>query len=205
MRKQLNRHQFGFTLVELLVSSAMAILLIVIAIGTLIYLQEMTNRLDRKMVQEDNLKRALAYISSDVREGKQIKITEIPDEPGFQSIFSMQKPDRSIVAYYSKSTVGGNDWQAPRTIYRRQLPPPGMTEPKDDEPLALLDAIADSEPQKCPDFDGEAIASEPNVGLKIFLSKPPLNGSKVLICLRVIRPKSSDTLEDFAFVTPRAN
>lgn len=205
MPRNRTRFHLGFTLVELLVSSAIAILLIGIAIGSLIYLQEMTYRLDRKAVQETNLKRALAYISSDIREGKQIKVTETPDEPGFQSIFSMQKPDLSIVAYYSKPTLGGNDWQAPRTIYRRQLPPPGEIKPKDDEPLALLDAIAESEPQKCPVFDGEAISSNPSVGLKIFIPKPPLIVSKVLICLSVIRPKSSDTLEDSAFVTPRAN
>lgn len=205
MLRNPTRSHLGFTLVELLVSSAMAILLVIMAIGTLVYLQEMSNRLDRKMVQEANLKRALAYISSDVIEGKEIKITETPDEPGFQSIFNMQKPDLSIVAYYAKPTSGGNDWQGPRTIYRRQLPPPGKTEPKDDEPLALLDAIADDEPKKCPDFNGEAMASDPNVGLKVFIPKPPLNVSKVLICLRVMRPKSSDAFEDSVFVTPRAN
>jgi type II secretory pathway pseudopilin PulG len=204
MRSKRNRYLLGFTLTELLVSSAIAILLIGIAIGSLIYLQEMTNRLDRKMVQETNLKRALAYISSDVREAKSIKLTETPDEPGFQPIFNFQRPDRSVVAYYAKSTSGGNDWQAPRTIYRKQLPPPGMTEPKADEPMALLDAISDGNPLNCPDFGNESIASDPNIGLKIFLPKPPQNVSKVLICLRVNQPHSSNGLENSAFITPRA-
>jgi type II secretory pathway pseudopilin PulG len=205
MQKKRIRNHFGFTLTELLVSSAIAILLIGIAIGSLIYIQEMTNRVDRKVVQQEKLKRALNYISSDVREGKQIKLTETPDEPGFQSIFNFQKPDQSIIAYYSKTTSGGNDWQAPRTIYRRQLPPPGMTAPKDDEPLALLDAIADSDPSNCPAFGEEAIASDPSVGLKVFIPKLPKTASKVLICLRVIQPNSSEGLENSAFITPRAN
>jgi type II secretory pathway pseudopilin PulG len=198
------RNNFGFTLTELLISSAIAILLVGIALGSLIVFQDMSNRNDRKMVQQANLKRALAYIASDVREGKDIKLTETPDEPGFQPIFNFQKPDRSVIAYYSKPTSGGNDWHAPRTIYRRQLPPPGLTEPKDDEPLALLDAIAEGDPLNCPAFGEEAIASNPNVGLKVFVPKPPNSASKVLICLRVIQPHSSDGLETSAFITPRA-
>jgi type II secretory pathway pseudopilin PulG len=198
------RNNFGFTLTELLISSAIAILLVGIALGSLIVFQEISTRNDRKIVQQANLKRALDLIASDVREGKQIKLTETPDEPGFQPIFNFQKPDRSVIAYYSKPTTGGNDWQAPRTIYRRQLPPPGMTEPNDDEPLALLDAIAEENPLKCPAFGEEAIASSPNVGLKIFVPKPPNAASKVLICLRVNQPHSSDVLEISAFITPRA-
>lgn len=205
MRRKRIRNNFGFTLTELLVSSAIAVLLIAIVLSSVIYLQGMTNRLDRKVVQQEKLKRALDYISSDVREGKQIKLTETPDEPGFQSIFNFQKPDQSTIAYYSKPTSGGNDWQAPRTIYRRQLPPPGMAEPKDNEPLALLDAIADGDPLNCPVFGEAAISSDPSVGLKIFIPTPPKTASKVLICLRVIQPNSSDGLENFAFITPRAN
>jgi type II secretory pathway pseudopilin PulG len=204
MRRKHIRNNFGFTLTELLVSSAISILLVGIVLGSLIYFQGMSNRTDRKIVQQANLKRALDLIASDVREGINIKLSETPDEPGFQPIFNLQKPDRSIVAFYSKPTLGGNDWQAPRTIYRRQLPPPGLTEPKDDEPLALLDAIAEENPLNCPAFGEEAIASDPSVGLKIFVPKPPNTASKVLICMRVMQPRSSDGLEASAFITPRA-
>jgi type II secretory pathway pseudopilin PulG len=204
MRRKRTRNHLGFTLTELLVASAVAILIIGISIGSLIDVQGMTNRLDSKMAQQAKLRTALSYISNDIREAKQVRLTETPDEPGFQPIFNIQKPDDSIIAYYTKATAGGNDWQAPRTIYRRQLPPPEKTEPKDDEPFALLDAIADSNPLNCPRFGEDSVASDPSIGLKVFISKPPQNTSKVLICLRIVQPNSTDGIEESAFITPRA-
>jgi type II secretory pathway pseudopilin PulG len=203
MRRKRIRN-LGFTLTELLVSSAVAILIIGISIGSLVDVQGMTNRLDSKMAQQAKLRTALSYISNDIREAKQVRLTETPDEPGFQPIFNIQKPDNSIIAYYTKATAGDNDWQAPRTIYRRQLPPPEKAEPKDDEPFALLDAISDTNPLNCPRFGENSVASDPSIGLKVFISTPPQSTSKVLICLRVVQPNSIDGIEESALITPRA-
>lgn len=203
MRRKNIQNRSGFTLVELLIAAAMALAITGIAIGSLITFQGMSNFADLRMAQKAQLKRAVNYIASDIQEGQKVELTGTPNEPGFQAIFHIKESDGSMLAYYSKATAGGDDWQAPQAIYRRQLPAPGKTEPKDPEPYALIDAIADETPKSCPSFGEDSIASTPDVGIKIFIPKPPKKASKILVCLRGV-VRNSDALEDSVFVTQRA-
>jgi hypothetical protein len=177
-----------------LIAAASATLIGGVAIYSLIQVQALSKGTDEKLIQQDELNRALSFISTDIQEGGKVEFSAIPNEPGYTPIFKILQRDNSTVAYYHRAPIDG-DWQAPQIIFRRQFPPPGLTSPSDPEPYALIDAISEQPPQQCPALSEPSVSSTPDIGLKIFIPAPPNLPSKAQICLRGFVSERPDGLE----------
>jgi type II secretory pathway pseudopilin PulG len=125
----------GFTLTELMVAAAASIILCGVTLGGLIMLQQMSQQMDERLVQEAELQRALRFIASDIQEGKNIK-AGAPEIKGYNALFQITLPDesKSTIGYYSKKRGKGDDWTGPQIIFRRDF--------REDLTYALIDQIA---------------------------------------------------------------
>jgi type II secretory pathway pseudopilin PulG len=202
MDTQNTNNSSGFTLVELIVAAAMALTIIGVSLGALVNMEQLNKATDNKISEQARLKQALDFISRDIQEAKKVEITGTPIEAGFQAIFHVEHLDGSKTAYYSKAPSTEDIWKPPQIIYRRQLAPLGKSEPQDPEPYPLIDAISDAVPEQCPELGEDSISSEPAIGLKIVIPKPPKAVTRVMICLREVASKG--VLEGSIRITPRA-
>jgi type II secretory pathway pseudopilin PulG len=123
----------GFTLTELLVAAAASIILCGVTLGGLIMLQQMSQQMEERLVQEAELQRALRFIASDIREGKSIK-AGAPELDPYDELFQIIRPNGSIIGYYSAKKQGKIDWAGPQIIYRRDF--------REARAFALIDQIA---------------------------------------------------------------
>ncbi len=122
----------GFTLTELMVAAAASLILCGITLGGLVMLQQMSQQMDERLVQEAELQRSLRFMASDIREGKIIK-AGAPALSGYSALFQSIRPDGSTVGYYSTGR-GKRVWAGPQIIYRRDS--------REDVAYALIDQIA---------------------------------------------------------------
>lgn len=123
----------GFTLTELMVAAAASLILCGITLGGLIMLQQMSQQMDERLVQEAELQRALRFMANDIQEGKSIK-AGAPILSGYNALFQITLPDGAIIGYYSKKKGGKVDWAGPQIIYRRYF--------REEVTYALVDQIA---------------------------------------------------------------
>jgi type II secretory pathway pseudopilin PulG len=181
----------GFTLIELLIAAAMGVVIIGIAIGGLITVQDSSKKTDRKLEQQAELRRALNYIASDIQEGLEVKListSPLPPSPpspsGLIPIFNIPRSNGSIAEYYYRSS-NSLVWQKPIVVFRWLRPSPSNPLSGDGEAFPLIDAIADTSPQdpSCQVTSG-LVASTPDVGLKIIIPTSPTRTTKAKICIR---------------------
>jgi prepilin-type N-terminal cleavage/methylation domain-containing protein len=106
----------GFTLTELLVATAVSLILCGVAFTGLVTFQQMSQQTDERLVQEAELQRALHLMATDIQEGKRIEAGAAPVS-GYSPIFKSIRSDGSTISYYSADR-GSKVWAGPKILYR---------------------------------------------------------------------------------------
>ncbi|WP_404787620.1 type II secretion system protein J [Altericista sp. CCNU0014] len=164
----------GFTLTELMVAAAASIILCGVTLGGLIVLQQMSQQMDERLVQEAELQRALRFIAGDIKEGKRIE-AGAPALSGYNGLFQIILPDEDEpkIGYYSRAR-GTRVWAGPQIIYRKDS--------RETRPYALIDQIATvseigvSPSEFCP---GSGPLASGDAGFMVRLDSP----STARVCL----------------------
>jgi prepilin-type N-terminal cleavage/methylation domain-containing protein len=86
----------GFTLTELLVATAVSLILCGVAFTGLVTFQQMSQQTDERLVQEAELQRALHLMATDIQEGKRIEAGAAPVS-GYSPIFKSIRSDGSTI------------------------------------------------------------------------------------------------------------
>jgi prepilin-type N-terminal cleavage/methylation domain-containing protein len=187
----------GFTLIELLVAAAASLILVGTAFGSLLTFQQMSKRVDDKLVQEAELNRALNFITRDIQTGKSVE-GGAPDLPDYRKLFQVVRPDGSIIGYYTARKKKVMDWSGPHIIFRKDF---GINKKtgKVDYARALIDQIASDKPTNCPNSADTLFESEVGFSVRINSQK-----TKATVCIVSDLADSSDVLEASLEATVRA-
>jgi type II secretory pathway pseudopilin PulG len=168
----MDRTTTGFTLIEVMVAALASVIVSGIAIGGIVTLQQMNQRLEAKLSQEEEMQRALRYIASDIRTGQAIRTN-----PG--ELFRIIQPGGGIVIYYT-TPKGSSPWSGPRVVYRRD-----SVGARGD---ALIDQIAAVPPANCAG-PGTLVSNGTGFSVRINQEK------QVTLCLRGDVPDAPTDLE----------
>lgn len=148
----------GFTLVELLVASLISVIVVLGASFGLMTIVTADREQGAESERRMELNRAIDFIFDDVREARRVDINIPPGsgwlDPGgdFTPIFYLEKPNGSVVAYYTSNTdtlANGGNWKNDIVVYRSTT--------SGSEGFPLLDGVAANPPEACPEpsFSGD--------------------------------------------------
>jgi type II secretory pathway pseudopilin PulG len=177
----------GFTLIEVLITGAAASVIVGASIYGLSRADQLAKLTDEKLVIEGNFQQALQYMASDIQEARTITLdaTLIPPEVNFVPVYMVETP-RGRTAFYHQSQQPGEIWLGPQVLWFKQYPvgePPTDINP-------LVDQVAAGDPQNCPTSGWASSKSDPEIGVKLYLSDVPARATKVLICVSGITDPS---------------
>jgi type II secretory pathway pseudopilin PulG len=178
----------GFTLIELMVAATASIILSGLAIAGVVTLQQMSQRLETKLIQEEELQRALRFMAADIRAGQAVK----PNPPPLgsrQGLFQIVRPNNQPIGYYT-DVKGDSPWSGPRVIFRRDF--------ADRRSFALIDQIAEVAPVNC-QGPGTLISNDSGFSLRIE------EETQVTLCLRGDIPGSETGIEASAQTVTRVS
>jgi type II secretory pathway pseudopilin PulG len=115
--------QFGFTLIEVLVTGASASVILGASIYGLTRADQLSKLADEKMVIEANFQKAMEYIASDLLETRTITLDAslIPPEVNFVPVYMIETP-RGRTAFYHRVPQPDEPWFGPQVVWFKQYP-----------------------------------------------------------------------------------
>jgi type II secretory pathway pseudopilin PulG len=176
----MGRTTTGFTLIEVMIAALASVIVSGIAIGGVITFQQMNQRLEAKLNQEEEMQRALRYIAADIRSGRGVRPNP-PSLTGYDGLLEIIQPSGVVIGYYT-TPKGGRVWSGPRIIHRRDFSKPDGSE------RPLIDQIAAVPPANCTG-PGTLVSNGTGFSVRIEQEK------QVTLCLRGDVPDSPTDLE----------